>query len=117
MAVSSSCTRSFPVLLFENYKRWVVLVLGGTAAVPCVPGLPGEAGEPNQAEAASKTGTYKIEYHQRKADRLTADWGTMRSTYEVRVKSVKKGCRLGLGTGGWMKIKKGTHKKWASVRH
>lgn len=171
---------------FLSVVLGVVLVLGGTVAVPCVPGLPGEMGVTQQAEAASKTGTYEVVYHTRKADEYTADFGTsVRSTYKVKIKSVKKGkvkfylerfsipfgdparsrvitaklkknrasfsyktgngsgwrsggkgslvlgknyvkvkvrtttlydipCRLVLDTGGWLKIKKGTHKKWVN---
>lgn len=171
---------------FLSIVLGVVLVLGGTVAVPVslVPGSTAEIGTLQQAEAASKAGTYEVEYHTRTADWYTASyWTSCRSTYKVKIKSIKRGkvkfylergsirvgdpvrskvitaklkkskasfsyktgsgspwpskgkgslvlgknyvkvkvsttwchslCRLDLSTSGhWLKIKKGTHKKW-----
>ena len=160
------------------------LALGSLAAAAGIQLFaPQELGVVEQAHAATKTGVYKINNHTRKHD-FYSEWAgtSWRSSYEVRIKSVKKnkvtfyfesqsirvgsyvrsntitaklkkgkasfyyktsprsgwkskgkgtlilgkgyvkikvsetwreyGCRLGLGTGGWMKIKKGVHKKW-----
>ena len=162
------------------------LALGSLAAATGIQLFaPQELGVVEQAHAATKTGVYKINNHTRKHDFYSDSFGTsLRSSYEVRIKSVKKNkvtfyiesnsirvdcyvrsntitatlkkgkasfyyktspksgwkskgkgtlilgkgyvkirvsetwhennCRLGLGTGGWMKIKKGVHRKWYS---